>query len=284
MKLLRLLVLQILTVVAAQAQFEGKIVWALKMELAEAGLASQADVAKARLSSPEIQNQLAEARKAMESPEMKAMIEQNPQMKAMMESQLAMLAPQSAPTGAAAGAMAGFFPTSITLFVKGADTLTKAEGGMMPLDELSLGEKDTVYQIDRTKKTFQKLPANTAVKSSSDVSGYKVRKTSETKKILGYVCTRYEVQGKADESETFTVWAAPEVKGLSPKLFRSMRMGDSADADFLAQVDGVPLRIDVAQPQARVTMEITEIKAETLPATLFTLPHGFIETAPTGAR
>lgn len=287
MKFLRCLLLLLVFPLVVRADFEGKIVWSMKAELADPQMKAELEAAQQQMNSPQMKAQLEEARQAMESPEMRAMMAQNPQMKAMMEKQMEMLAPKS-PAAKGGGMGGGLFPTGMTMHLKGTDTLTTTEGGMMPRDVLSLGAKEQIYMIDRAGQTYAKLPEGKAALPGGGQTTYKVTKTSQTEKILGNTCTRYEVvpneAGSPGEGASFTVWVAPAIKGLSAKQFRSIRMGEGADAGFMNQIDGVPLRIAFAHPQARMTMEVVSIKEEALAASLFTVPAGFRETAPMGGR
>lgn len=254
--------------------FEGTVVWKMRADISDPAMRQQMQAAQAQLSSPDIQAKLKEAQAAMNTPEMQAMMAQNPQMRAMIEKSMAAAAPK--PGASTDDAVGGMFPKSITLKAKGARTFVKIEGGMMPSEVLTLGDKSVSYQIDRSAKTYRVLAKSGD--ASPSVGGFKVIRTSETAKVLGYTCRRYLVEpvGEGDGT-TYSVWTTKEIKGLDPKKMSSLQVGRDSGPNFMSQLDGAPLKMEISTHQAKILMEATAIKAESLPDSTFALPKGFIE-------
>jgi hypothetical protein len=259
----------------AQAQdFEGTVVWKMRADISDPAMRQQMQAAQAQLSSPEIQAKLKEAQTAMNTPEMQAMMAQNPQMRAMIEKSMAAAAPK--PGASSDDATGGLFPKSITMKAKGARTFVKIEGGMMPSEILTLGDKGVSYKIDRSAKTYQVLAKPDD--ASPSAGAFKVTRTSESTKVLGYTCTRYLVEpvGEGDGT-TYSVWTTKEIKGLDPKKMSSLQVGRDSGPNFMSQLDGAPLKMEISTHQAKILMEATAIKTEPLPDSTFALPKGFTE-------
>lgn len=232
--------------------FSGTISWTMRVDITDPELKSQLDAAQAALSNPAIQ----------------AMLEANPQAREMLEKQMG---------GSSAAAAGGFFPKGFTLQIKGPRSLVKTEGGVAAGDVLTLADKNVTYQIDRKARTYYKLSADPL----KDYAGnYKVTPTAETATVLGYACRRFLVETTdGGEKMRYSIWATNDIKGLDAGSLRRLKFGAAAGSEFLAKIDGIPLKIDAITPQARLFMVATGVKSEALADTLFVLPAGFKETA-----
>lgn len=248
----------------------------MRADVSDPAMRQQMQAAQAQLSSPEMQAKMKEAQAAMNTPEMQAMMAQNPQMRAMIEKSMSAATPKSGTS--ADDAMGGMFPKSITLRAKGARTLVNVEGGMMPSEILTLGDKGVSYQIDRSAKTYHTLAKPNDATASPSARAFKVTRTSETATVLGYTCARYLVEAVGEgDGTTYSVWTTKEIKGLDPKKMSSLQMGRDSGPNFMSQLDGAPLKMAITMPQAKIFMEATAIKAESLPDSTFALPRGFTE-------
>jgi hypothetical protein len=74
-------------------------------------------------------------------------------------------------------------------------------------------------------------------------------------------------------------WTTTDVKGIDLKSIGKQRMGNSSQALYFDQVDGVPLKIEMALQQGHVVMEATELKRMSLPSSEFSIPTGFKEVS-----
>lgn len=257
--------------------FEGTVVWKMSAEVSDPKLKARME----QMSSPEMQAKLAQAQAAMNTPEMQAMMKQNPQMRAMIEKQMGLM-PKP---GAAAGGAGGMFPSKFICKTKGARALILVEGGMFPSETLSLGDQQVAYLIDRGAHTYRKLAATFpgATAEKSEAASFKVTPTSETTKILGYTCTRCVIEqtggGGPREHASYVVWVTKDIPGLDSRKLAALRVGRDAGSNFMGQLDGVPLKIEIATPQAKMVMQADSITREALPAATFELPTGFTEAA-----
>ena len=234
--------------------FTGTLAWTMRVEITD----------------PELKAQLDAAQTALSDPAMQEMLKANPAMREMLEKQMG---------GSAADASGGFFPKGFTLQIKGPRSLVKTEGGLSPRDVLTQADKNVSYQIDRKARTYSKLAADPL----KDYAGaYKVTPTSETTKVLGYTCRRFLVETTdSGEKMRYSIWATNDIQGLDASSLRRLKFGQSAGSEFLAKIEGVPLKIDAVTPQAKLFMVATSVKTETLPDSLFIMPAGFKEVAAT---
>jgi hypothetical protein len=263
-----LLFLLISAVCFAQ-NFEGTIKWSMTSEITDPKMKAQMEEAQKKMNDPATQAQMKQMQESLNDPKTKAMMDANPQMKAQMENAMKMMQ---------GGDMNSMFPTGFTVKVKNGNTLTAMEGGMMAGTEtLYLSDKSQSYMINRTNKTyavFHHTP-DEAGKKHGDV---KITKTSETQKILNYNCTKTIVTiTEKGTMITQIFWTTTEFKGFDLKGLSKQGTGSNYSM-FYENMDGVPLKMEMSTPQAKMVMQVTGIKKESVPASAFEVPTGFTET------
>lgn len=252
-----------------QAQtFEGILRWSIKSEITDPKMKAQLEKAQKEMSDPANQTKMKEMQEQMNSPQMKSMMESNPQMKAQMEAALKMMQ---------GGNTSSILPTSMVLKIKGNNTLSKMDGGMMAAEVLYLQDKNQSYLLNRESKTYTVLPASD--KPGKPTSKPVVTKTSETIKILNYTCTKYIVQvTEQGATVTHIFWTTKDISGLDFKSLSKQRPGKESFSTYYEGLEGTPLKMELVTPQMNMVMEAAEIKKETLPASDFKIPAGFTET------
>jgi len=270
MKKIVLAVVMILAVMVGRTQsFEGTIHWNMKMEITDPKVKAQIEEAKKKAADPANQAKMKEMQAKMNDPQFKAMLDSNPQMKAQMEAMMKIIA---------GGDMSSMMPSGIVIKLKGGNSLTSIQGGLMDKnDVLYLSDKDVTYTINHPAKSYVIMAKSTGP-STSDRKP-KVTKTSETATILGHTCTKYliETPGLDGKSITTNYWATTEIKDIDMKALAKQHM--AKDQTFIyPEVDGVPLKMEMMMPQGTMTMEVAEIKKSSIPASDFTLPAGYAET------
>jgi hypothetical protein len=257
---------------AAHAQdFEGVMIWKIDMQITDPAAKAQYEEAQKRMNDPKQQAEMKEMMERMNDPQMKAMMEANPQMKAQLEKAMKMMQD---------GDLSSLVPKGYTVKIKNQNSLVSMEGGILAnTDLLYLKEKDVTYKIDRESKTYSTINS-TAGESDSKLET-KVTKTNETTKILGYTCTKYIVDVKTENGNSMQqfLWTTSEIKGIDFKSMGKQRMGNSSQALYFDQVDGVPLKVEMAMQQGKMTMEATEVKRTSLSASDFAIPAGFKEVS-----
>jgi hypothetical protein len=266
---LKLVFALLLVVGVTQAQdFEGTIKWSFKIDFTDPKMKAQVAEAQKQMSDPAVQAQLKQAMERMNTPEMKKMMETNPQLKAQMEAMMKNM------QGNAGGSL---IPTGFTLKTKNGNVLTQAEGGMLAGSEtLYLKDKNESYLINRDAQTYTVIPQHETMAEERDPS-ITIQKTNETQKILNYVCTKTIVTITEDEHTLKQIfWTTKEIKNLDLKNLSNQKMGDQAM--YYKNIDGVPLKMEMSMPQGMMTMQVTEIKKEALPASSFQIPSGFTQT------
>jgi hypothetical protein len=201
----------------------------------------------------------------MNDPQMKAMMDANPQMKVQMEAMMKM---------AQGGDMSSMVPTGMTIEIKNQNTLTKMEGGMMPMEILFLKDKNQTISLNRENKTYTVLSSTAP---STETPKANVTKTGETAKILNYTCTKYMVEmTEAGKKITNVVWATTDIKDFNLNHLANQRIG-SGRGVYLEGIDGVPLKMEMNTPEMKMTMEAIEIKRQPVSASSFVIPADFKE-------
>ena len=253
----------------AQGTFEGTIKYSMKMEIADPATKAKMEESQKMMNDPATQAKMKEMEKQMNDPQFKAMMEANPQMKAQMEKAMKMMQ---------GGNMGSLMPSSFVVKVKGNNSLSHMEGGIMGgMDILNLPDKKQSYSIDRSNKTYTVLPQGTEepAKTNPDV---KVTKTKETIKVLNYTCkkTMVEITQKGKVMKNF-YWTTTEIKGIDFKSLSKQSAGHGNQSMFYENIEGVPLKVEMTMTEGSMTMEVTEIKKESLSSSLFEVPADFKE-------
>lgn len=254
---------------ASGQNFEGTITWKITSEITDPATKAKMDEANKKMNDPATQAQIKEMKEKMNDPQFKAMMESNPQLKTQMESMIKM--------SEGGGGLTSMMPTGYMIKMKDQNTLTKMEGGMMGnMEMLYLKNKNVTYQIDRENKTYKALPHVTS--DTSKLADVKVTKTTETAKILNYPCTKYIVESniKGHTMQQY-FWTTTAIKELDMKSLARQSMSSHQQAFFYEKIEGVPLKIEIKQPQGAMIMEAVGVKKESLAASDFTLPKDFKE-------
>lgn len=246
--------------------FEGTITWSIKSEITDPKMKAELEGAQAKMNDPATQAKMKELQARMNDPQMKAMMESNPQMKAQMENMMKM----------SQDGMNSMMPTGLIIQLKGNNSLIKMEGGMLHMEILNLKDKDLSYRLDRNNKVYSVVPHTT--QNNGQTPQVKVTKTNETAKILNYTCTKYIVDAALDGKATQNVfWSTTEIKDIDVSQLANQRIGRKGQSLFYEGIEGVPLKMQIQTAEARMTMEVTSLKKESLPASLFVLPADFKE-------
>jgi hypothetical protein len=268
-KLLTSALLFCVTVLHAQ-DFEGIMSWKVTTEITDPKMKAQMEEAQKKKDDPATQAQKKELEAKMEDPEFKKMMESNPQMKAQMEAAMKM---------AQGGDINSMMPKGYKAKFKNKNMLTTMEGGMMAnMEFLYLSSEDKSYVINRSSKTYSPI-VNTTSKDVKEPE-VKITKTGETARILNYPCTKYVADVKSEKGTTMQqiFWATKDIPGIDFKNLAKQRMGSSSQKMWYAEIDGVPLKVEMKIPQGSMVMEATEIKKQSLSASDFAIPAGFTET------
>lgn len=256
---------------ANSQNFEGTLKWSMKSEITDPKMKAQMEEAQKKMTDPDTQAQMKEMQEKMNDPQMKAMMDANPQMKAAMENVMKM-------NQGGGMDMSSMIPTGFIFKVKGGNTLTIVEGGMMPMEVLHLKDQDKTYQLDRKNKTYSEMYNGTGSVDPTDKLQVKVTKTSETTTILNYKCTKYIATVEEDGKTVNQIyWTTTDIKDFDMKSLTKQKIGQGQQILYDG-IDGVPLRMEMTMPEARMTMEVTEIKKESLSAAQFTIPSDYKQT------
>lgn len=262
----------LVTFAARAADFEGTLKWSFSAEVTDVELKAKMAETQKEMADPA---KLAQMKAMLENPQMKAMMEQNPQMRAAMEAQIKMA--EDAAAGKDGGDMlTAMMPRSMSVRTKSGKSHMASEGGAMPMEIITLTEPPSSYWIDRKGRSFSKLPVEQP-KADADKLKYKVTKGAGSTKILGYPCEEYLVEITQDRKVINNrLWATDDIPGLDAKALARARFGGQ-DANYLEEIKGVPLKMEMTMPQMRLTMQATAVTAGSVPDSVFALPEGFTE-------
>lgn len=258
-----------LVIFSAQSQsFEGTVKWSMKTEMTDPKMKAQMEHAQQQANDPANQAKMKEMEEKMNDPQMKAMMDANPQMKAQMENAMKMM------QGGGGGNMSSMMPSGFLIKVKGENTLTIMEGGMMPMEILHL--KDKSVRLDRKNKTFSEMPKGENPKGKSTAQ-VQVTKTNEKATILNYSCTKYiAVVTEKGKTVNQVYWTTTDIKDIDMSHLKNQRMNGSQPLLYEG-IEGVPLKMEISMPEAKMVMEVMEIKKESLNASDFTIPSDYKE-------
>ncbi|MCD9018504.1 DUF4412 domain-containing protein [Parachryseolinea silvisoli] len=273
MKQLFFAALLLLLVLPGHAQlFEGTIRWKMEAVITDPATKAKMEEAQKKMNDPATQAQMKELEAKMSDPQFKAMMDANPQMKTQMEAML---------KAAKGGNINSFIPTGLEQKTKNGNALTKMEGGIMAnMEILYLKDKNQSYRIDRESKTYSVLPKGDENQDDkTKTPEVKVTKTTETKKILDYTCTKYVAETTYEgKKSTQIFWTTTAIQDFDMKSMAQQRFGNHPQLLFYEKIDGVPLRIEMTVPEGNMTMEVTSLKRHALPAADFAIPTGYKET------
>lgn len=273
MKKLSFLGMLLLTAFTTFSQsFEGTITWSMKMDITDPAAKTRMEEAQKKMSDPANRAKMKEMQAKMNDPQMKAMMDANPQMKAQMEAAMKVMA---------GGDINAMIPKRMVIKLKNDNSLVTMDGGMMDKSQiLYLKDKDQSIHIDHANKTYSIM--NSKATTNTNEPHTKVTRTSETKKILDYTCTKYMVESTSSNGKAVQqlFWTTKDVDVDMKNLSKHNAGNDHRF--FYDNIEGVPLQIEMLIPEGKMTMEATEIKKESLTASLFQIPVGYKEIKGTG--
>lgn len=248
--------------------FEGTIKWSMKMEVTDPEMKAKMEAGQKKMSDPAQQEKMKKMQEQMNDPKMKAMMEANPALKAQMDKITKM-------SQGGGDMMSNMMPKGMIVKIKGTSSLVTMDGGMFSGDILHTTDK--TVRLDRENKTYSVMPSGNGDQAYEGAKPT-VTKTGETTKIIGYTCTKYVVT-MVERGKTITtnLWATTEVKGIDLKAMAKQKMG-RGQSMYYDGVDGIPLRIESSTEEGKMTMEVTDIKRESLNAADFTIPSDYTET------
>jgi len=268
MKKLMTLLLMFIVLTSWGQGFEGTIKWSMKMDVTDPKTKAEME----KMNDPANQAKIKEMEAKMNDPQFKAQMDANPQMKAQMEAMMKSMS--------AGGGMNSMMPSGMLLKLKGGNTVTVMQGGMMHgFEILHMKDKDQSVRIDRKAKTWSPLGGPPKNGMQDAEPKFKITKTNETMKILGYNATKY-IGETTEQGKPANVifWTTTELKDIDMKGMMNQRMGPSNKRLLPEGVEGVPLRVETSMKEGNMIMEMTEIKKESLPASDFTIPADYKET------
>jgi hypothetical protein len=113
-----------------------------------------------------------------------------------------------------------------------------------------------------------------------------VKKTSETKSILGHKCSKMTVfRGK---EEFMTMWLAKDISGFAPlmadwkEFSRQMEAMASqfneSETDMFKEIDGFPMETSTTVADHKMTSTVVKVEMRAISASEFEVPSGYTKT------
>lgn len=164
-------------------------------------------------------------------------------------------------------------PARLTMKVKGNNVLTKVEDGTGFSGEmLCLGDQKQSYYLYRDDRTYERAVSEKRAKNENA----EVTRTSQTRKILNYTCTKYVIEVTEGEETLWQVfWTTTDIKGFElthPALQELVKNQPGSE-----KIAGTPLRIELRNTLGNVIIDVAELKQEKLAAAAFVVPADFTE-------
>jgi len=159
----------------------------------------------------------------------------------------------------------------------------KAMGQKMDAQRDELRKKMEEMPEEQRKMMEQMMGGQMAGKTKD--APIDVKKTSESKKIAGFSCTKYSVtqEGK----ETIALWATKDLKGydsmrkdmeeFTTRMMATDFGGMKGLADAMKKVDGFPMETDMHEG---VKVAVTKVERKNIAANEFEVPAGFAKVKP----
>ena len=180
------------------------------------------------------------------------------------------------PAGASSEQMAQYIPKQQIMYYKNGSTRTESVGGMMPVTIVVPRTGEGMFFINDDKKQALHMDKKQIDDQMKDVKDMKVttKKTTETRMIAGYKCTKYMVTiipAKKDDKKMETVvWAADDLK---PAKSAANNPNDM----LTKQIEGLPLITTIQQGPMNILLTATDVKAMPLDEELFIKPAGYTQ-------
>ncbi len=248
--------------------FEGIMSWKISIEITDPKAKKEMEDAQKKLDDPATKAQLKQLEDMEKSPEMKALLDQNPQLRQQLEN-------------LRNGGLQALFPTSMTIKIKNDNSLVKLDGGLAT-EILYIKADDQSYMLNRSAKTYQKIAKQKKQSGSQQPTAkkHRVTPTGETTRILNYTCKKYIIEStEQGKTQKQYIWATNEIKDINYKHIKSNMQQHNNETEYLNDIDGIPLKMEMIVPQGKMTMEVTKIEKQTLDASEFKIPAGFTEKA-----
>lgn len=174
--------------------------------------------------------------------------------------------------GLAGQMMAKLLPTKMLYNFDETGAVRFNMDGPSASDVIIPAEGKPVYYIMEEKKKVLVMDEKEMEKQMQETRQGKpvVTKTDETADILGYTCQRYNISIPNKKGETKqSIWVTEKIKPQRPK-YDTQNM-------FSADIDGMPLKVVTDVNGSNMVMQATEVKAQSLDASLFRKPEGYTE-------
>jgi hypothetical protein len=162
---------------------------------------------------------------------------------------------------------------SIEYHVKGKQV--RIEGGGMEGAMIMDLDKGELLMLMHQQRMYMRMPVPPEAGEERTSEKVEVRRTDDTREILGYQARRYEVR---DGDRRMEVWGTEELGPLAALHLPDQRSGGAgAPRSALDEIDFFPLRVEERDErgQVRSRMEVTAVEQRQLPASMFAPPSGY---------
>lgn len=165
-----------------------------------------------------------------------------------------------------------FAGSKSTIYIKGTKSRTEVDMGMQKT--ISIYDSQTNTSIALMEVMGNKYKLKTDDKKDEKKPEIKVKVTSETKTIAGYMCKKAEVTIKDDKGGSVLnhIWFTEEI---------SNRMNTSSENGYqFKDIKGMPLEYEMKANGMVMKMTATSIVKESVSDSKFEVPPGYKEVTP----
>ncbi|MEI9921176.1 MAG: hypothetical protein WDO14_20620 [Bacteroidota bacterium] len=267
--LLTLTAIAVFMTIGRGQSFEGTIEWRTKYNITDKDALAQGEVAKKMLADPSTQENLRLLEEKMQDSAFRAKVDADPMLREKIKSALLIKA--------SGGDLNKMMPTSVTLIIKGNNTLFTLHGGVVNNEQvLYFGDKKMEYNIEPDNKVYYLVGEEREKKGTNSIT-----KAKETMKILNFTCNKYLITRTEDSGQaaTFIYWVTEEIKGIDMSVLADSEVGTDNKL-FFDEIKGVPLKIERIDSKGELLFECTSFKKEEISSAALMLPEGYKELKP----
>lgn len=204
-------------------------------------------------------------------------IANNPQAKEMIEKMLAQLSVSEDNTSSL---ISNIIPTGMIMKFKNGNSYSEMVGGVSDMigGTLTLKGNKNSYLINKKNKEYSIIPSKS---TNTNSQRSEIIKMNENLVILGYNCTKYQINSYFGEKKTTQfAYFTTEIKGINAEEFKGIQVSqdDNGISEAFSKINGIPLKMEINIEGNHLIMECKSIKKMILNEADFKIPTSFKQT------
>jgi hypothetical protein len=166
--------------------------------------------------------------------------------------------------------------TRILGFISGLKVRAEDHSSKIPNVILTRLDQGVIRVVDPTKRAYVEMPVPGMKEEQAQPFPVTVNRTSQTKKIGPYQCTRFDVRLSAS---TLNLWLSTDIElpgdDVSTYWQAGTRLYPVTLTRQLAKLPGFPVRVEVVSQGVSVVTTVTAVAKQEVPAFFFEVPHDY---------